>query len=765
MAGDVEPPPLAGVRVLELAGGIAGPYGGRLLAMLGARVLKAEPDGGDPARALPLDDTGGSDDALYCHLNAGKRNASRRTLDLEAALSWADVVIADRARSQLAGTLLDPERLREREEAPALVTTTAWGFDADDPGRSSDDLLLQAAAGVMSLTGDRNGPPLRFPPWTLLAFAGAHVAASALAALRAEGFVHHDVPWLACAATAVEAAFSAQLQAGEERDPPGPHPANLYPSGALRCADGHVVPGTVRLEDWLRQCAVYGRPELADDERFRRRARRIENVAALAAEVEPWYAERKKYDIFRAALEASWALGVVLTAEDALADEHLAARGFLGSIESAGGPRTGPVQPWRTRGLPVLDQRVRACGEDDARIAAELEQKRPRLRGRPLRDLRVLELTLAWAGPFIGRYLGALGADVVKVESVRNYDGWRGPRRIRDAVPESDAEPSALSLDVAPNFCSMNRNKRQLVVDLASDAGRDVLLACAAEADVVVCNWTAKVLPKLRLAFDELCRVNPRLVLLEMPALGASGPYRDAPGYGSIIEGMGGFGARFGLPEEGARITQTFYPDAVAGIHGVVAVLAGLAQVERTGRGLRIDLSQQEVLWLQGGEAIVRASQRGRDPARMGNREPGARSSGVVASSSGDWVAVVSDDADLGALLASAGRRTTSELLEAVRARGGRAERVLRFSEASRDPRLQPWLERLTHPVTGPTAYLRVPLGIDGRPVPSRGPAPVFGVDTREVLGDWLGWSAERIDALVGSGAVGGVPELQRREL
>ena len=131
-------------------------------------------------------------------------------------------------------------------------------------------------------------------------------------------------------------------------------------------------------------------------------------------------------------------------------------------------------------------------------------------------------------------------------------------------------------------------------------------------ADVVIANFTERVLPALRLRFEDLRALNRRIVLLNMPALGASGPYKGAAGYGTIIEGMGGFAARFGGTDESARVSQTFYPDPVAGVHGVVAVLAALVARQQTGEGSTIDLSQQEALWMLLGEGIALASRDGR---------------------------------------------------------------------------------------------------------------------------------------------------------
>jgi crotonobetainyl-CoA:carnitine CoA-transferase CaiB-like acyl-CoA transferase len=153
---------------------------------------------------------------------------------------------------------------------------------------------------------------------------------------------------------------------------------------------------------------------------------------------------------------------------------------------------------------------------------------------------------------------------------------------------------------------------------------------------------TARVLPKLSVSYDDLRAVNDGIILIHMPALGATGPYRDAAGYGTIVEGMGGFASLFGAPEEGARISQTYFPDPVAGLHASLAVLSMLERRERTGSGGEVDLSHAEVLWLQLGEGIVAAGEAA-PIERIGNRMPGLATSGVFPTGDGRWIAVASD--------------------------------------------------------------------------------------------------------------------------
>jgi crotonobetainyl-CoA:carnitine CoA-transferase CaiB-like acyl-CoA transferase len=422
-----------------------------------------------------------------------------------------------------------------------------------------------------------------------------------------------------------------------------------------------------------------------------------------------------------------------MTARDALGDEHLAERGFLGEgVDGATGRTFSlPIAPWRSEGLPVANTRVAALGEHDG---APLPEDEPRASLPELRGLRVLELTRAWAGPFVGRFLGALGADVVKVEGARSPDGWRARLRLKYAgidVPEG-VDPATYTWDASALYNALNRNKRHLSLDLTRPGAREVFLELAAVADVLVVNMTHRVLADFGLEYDALSARNPRLVLANLPALGATGRSRAMPGYGILIEGMGGFAARYGPPEEPARTTATYYPDPVAGLHATVAVLAALAARERTGRGALVDLSQQETTWLQLGEGLVLASLEGREIDRLGDAEPGRPGSGVVHAESGALATLGPD---------------------------GPRQPVTDFRKpfppelASLDP-----LERVVHPLTGERTYLRVPLRVDGAPVASARPAPLFDQHSDEILSEWTGASVERIAMLRSSGVLGGRP-------
>lgn len=735
--------PLTGLRVLELAFGVAGPYAGRLLAMLGATVVKVEPEGGDPVRRQWIDDEAPPDPSpLWVHLSAGKRLVAASAVDLDAAVGWAHVVLDGRVRTEVIGGPLDPDRLvRTSGGRPVVARITAWGFDADDPGAVADELLVQAASGLMSATGDPGREPLRFPGWQSQYLAGGFAAAGALAVLGGGGH-EVEVTWVGAALTAVEAGLASFLHAASAAPPPDGQPLTqraiqdgAFPSGAFACADGHVIPGTVRPIDWALQSGLYGMRDLVADERFQWNTR-WQHREALRDLVQPWYDARGKREIFDAALGAGWAAGMVLTAGDLAGDPHLAERRFLSTVTGAADAVVAG-RPWRAPGIPEAQPvALEEAGASDGWFASAVAEAdgRPRPPAPPpMPEVRVLELTWAWAGPFVGRFLGTLGADVVRIEAGSHPDGWRTRLKWKRAgveVPEG-VDPEAYTWDAAALFNTVNRNKRAASIDLSTDGGRAAFRRLLAAADVFVVNMTASVLADRGIEADVLAAVEQGLVAVTLPAVGATGPYRAMPGYGTLTEGMGGFSARFGYEDEGARVSTTYYPDDVAGLHATAAVLSGLAHRSATGEGSFIDLSQQEVTWLQVGEGIAHHAMTGREPGRMGNREPGVARSGVDAEGEG-WVAFVGD----------------------------RRERVLTWETGFASGALEERgdVERVRHPVTGERAYLAVPVRVDGSPLATRRPAPRFDEHTDEVLAQWAGLGAAEIAELRRAQAVGTTP-------
>jgi glutaryl-CoA transferase len=234
--------------------------------------------------------------------------------------------------------------------------------------------------------------------------------------------------------------------------------------------------------------------------------------------------------------------------------------------------------------------------------------------GAPLEGLRVLELARILAGPWIGQTLADLGADVIKVEAPDGDDTRRwGPPFVQG--------PDGENLDAAYFHCC-NRGKRSLVADLHTEHGQEVVCRLARRSDVLIENFKVGGLAKYGLDYPVLSKINPRLVYCSVTGFGQTGPHAHRPGYDFMIQGMGGIMDLTGEPDGPPQKTGVAFADIFTGTYGTIAVLAALAQRERTGVGQHVDMalldSMVGVLANQSLSYLISGSA----PRRMGNAHP-----------------------------------------------------------------------------------------------------------------------------------------------
>ena len=241
----------------------------------------------------------------------------------------------------------------------------------------------------------------------------------------------------------------------------------------------------------------------------------------------------------------------------------------------------------------------------------------------PLEGIRIVDLTGMLAGPYATRLLADMGAETIKVESLRRYDLTRGPvQGDARARVYPDGDPGDHPTDRSSYYNEMNRNKLGITLDLQTDRGREIFLRLVAESDVVIENFSAGVLERLGLGYETLHEARADIVVVSMPAFGNSGPWRDGVAYGNTMEALAGFASVNGYPD-GLPITTSFtYGDPVAGVHAAFATLAALEHRDRTGEGQFVDLSQLETLVQFLGVSVLDYSMNGRLQERTGGRDP-----------------------------------------------------------------------------------------------------------------------------------------------
>jgi len=401
-----------------------------------------------------------------------------------------------------------------------------------------------------------------------------------------------------------------------------------------------------------------------------------------------------------------------------------------------------------------------------------------------LQGVKVVDLTAWWAGPSASAMLAALGADVVHVESVTRADGMRYTSGV--STDRDDWwEYSAL-------FHTSNTNKRDLTLDLTRAEGRSLALRLIEQADLVVENYTPRVIEQFDLGWDVVHATNPRAVMVRMPAFGLDGPWRDRPGFAQTMEQVTGLAWLTGHVDDQPRI-QRGPCDPNGGMHAVVGALVALELRDRTGVGSLVESSMFEAALNISAELIVEWTKYGNALTREGSRSPWAAPQGVYATDTRErWLvlSVATDEQWAGlvdalgrpdwatdpALRTHEGRRAAHDLLDEklgawaaeidldkaldlLLGAGVPAAPAYDARRTSEHPQFvaRGYYEELDHPIIGVQAHPSLPFRYASVDRWLRTASPMLGQHNHEILTD-LGLSAEEIAALEADDQIGTIP-------
>ncbi|MCP3988207.1 MAG: CoA transferase [Actinomycetia bacterium] len=659
MAENEPTQPLGGVRVVELTDGVAGAYTGRLMAVLGADVVKVEPPGGDVVRRwgpFPGDDPGeeiAEQGALHLHLNAGKRSVvadlaepDGRALAIRLA-AGADIVLESFVPGA-AAVGLDAATLRA--ENPGLVVTSITPFGQYGPyvekGYRGSEIVHYAMGGPMHATGVAEREPLKLAGHVVSYQCGAMAAAATMAALlvaEQSGLgVHIDIANFETQAGSIDRRLvflQQHIYNGRivERDPAGAQ--GLLPTGIYPAADAWVQIATPPpYADRL--LATIGNPELAELLSDPDWVTNPDVPDLVEGALYAWLAEHTAAEAMEAAQPHHWPVTVVRTPKEVVDDDHFQGRQvFVEVNHPVAGPVLQPSAPIRFAGARPPRRPAPLLGEHDAEVRAELDTAPAApppmgapAEGRrlPLEGIRVLDLTMVWAGPYTTMLLGDLGADVIRVEDARLYNGTRGavarpPENQLDNIgwlcTYPDDKPGEHPWNRNAFFNVHARNKRSATVDLLRPEGREAFLRLVEEADLVVENNAVGVMDKLGLGWEQLHERNERLVVLRMPALGLTGPKSSYVGFGANFEALCGLTSLRGYADGDPSLTgSVYYMDAASGAAGAFAALVALRRRDRTGVGEQVELAQGENMLNVVGEYLIDAARTRRTLPPPGNR-------------------------------------------------------------------------------------------------------------------------------------------------
>lgn len=791
--------PFENLRVVDLTD-IRGAMAGRILADMGADVIKIEPPGGDPERnRAPF--AGGVQDPerslafLYRHANKRGLQLNLQTADgrrrLDELLSQTDVLVENFGPVAQPKLGLTAPQVEGRH--PHLVHVSISDFGRNGP-RSHwrlEALPAFAASGALFACGFRELPPCWLPGYAAHDCASVFAAVGALVAVldrRRHG--HGQTVEVAVQEAALSGLYpwSVPLIDYNAKNPfiPAAPPRNAdgnYP--VVSCRDGHmrVLPSSVK--QWRAFLQLLREPEVLMGPEFEDPIFRMLSGDVIRLAVGEALADRDRFDLFDEARELNVPVGPVCSPDEFANSEQTRQRGVMAPTDFPhleGAPFTRvpfKMSRMRTavrRPAPTLAAKNEAIFELPRRYGDPSDGRKSDGSEPILSGIRVVHFSVAAVVPELCSVLAELGAEVIKVESRQNLDV------LRVLTVEKNRPNTAWTFNDA---C---RGHRSVCLDLKSERGRDLALQLCASADIVAENYRGGALKKLGLDFDDVRRLRPDIIYVSSQGFGRDGPLGEAPSFGPLNSAVSGIHALWNQPEAPyPSSTSLNHPDHIVGKFLTCAVLGALEHRRETGEGQLIDMSQAEAGAFLIGEFYLRTPCGVTPPVASGNRVEYAVPHDVYPCASDDsWcaVAVVSDDdwqrlaACVGwepdrALDTLAGRQSAQAEIDARLSQWTRrhtAERVATMlqdagvsampvqsgidhcSDAHLEEREA--LVNVEHPEVGHARHHRSPLRLSrARLVPTGSqPAPLLGNDTEDVLTRVLGLRPEDVRELVETG-------------
>ncbi|ODQ96386.1 CaiB/BaiF CoA transferase family protein [Mycolicibacterium holsaticum] len=800
-------PPLDGFTVVDLSSGIAGAYCTKLLADAGAQVIKLEDPTGDPLRRWSASHTplAEGDGPLFQYLSASKSSVAldpARATDVARArdiASNAHAVIWSPGSGLAGHPQLAPARLHDDD--PNLIVTAISPFGLDGPwaGRPASDLTLQAWSGGIWARGFPERPPVyvggRQDQWAAGIVGGVSTLVARITQMRSGRGQLVDISilealcqWLFgySPVTCFDVA-GAPLKAKR----------SVHVPGVEETSDGYVGTMVGTGQQWLDFCAMVEHPEWADDPSLLRVDTRSDNGSAISAAITEWTSARttdEVRDLASAFLIPNSPIGNGETIP--YFDHFLARQAF---VKNPSGGFLQPSLPYTLHGVPMRDFGPSpALGESSVDIEATDRAGTDRLGDHsthadlPLSGIRVLDLTSLFAGPFFTRLLGMFGAEVIHLESVGRPDLYR-----MYSLRQVGREPQWQ--EWVPNFAGVNTNKHGLTLDLRAERGRELFLDLVATCDVVVENFSARVMDNLKLGYEELCSHRPDLIMVRMPGFGLDGPWRDVPAFAPIIEDASGITWLTGYPDEKPQEAQSV-GDPNAALHALSATLIALIYRHRTGEGALVEAPMIGAALNIAAEQVVEHSAFGHLLTRDGNRGVAAAPQGLYLSSSIDefdrmdcWVAIAveteeqwcalrrvipgvdhagvrngirarrqsHDDIDA-AITEWCATRSADDIVEQLWPVGVPVGKVIAPHRQGELAQLQArrFLETVDHPVLGPARYDTFPARFSAGPAQyNRHPAPTLGEHNSAIL-TAIGCAEDELRRLEEEGVIGTEPRM-----
>ncbi len=772
--------PLESLRVLDL-GGAESDAVSRLFADLGADVLKIEPPAGSPARRALPNVAGAS--IPFALNNANKRSAvldpdsaADRDRLLELAGSADIVVDGDPAGTAAFGTSC--AALAERFGHLVALSVTGFGSSGPYASWQATDAVLYAMSTALSRTGPTSGTPVLPPLGVASATAAVQAAWAALAAYyhrlrcgtgeyidfsRFEAVVQSlDPPFGSEGQAAVGLKRSSELWRGRPRN------QQIYP--IFPCEDGHVRICLLSPRQWRGMRAWLGEPERFADPKFDTIAARYAAARELNEAIAELFAAQTMDDLVAEGQRRGVPIAAVLTPAQTLSSEHFRAVGALTDVELAAGAGVSvPVGPFVVDGVHAgYTNPAPSLGADGTAWATQrlVTTQTSGAAGRPFDGMRILDLGVIVAGGELGRLFADFGAEVIKIESAAYPDGLR------------QTPPGQV---MSRSWALTHRNEYSLGLDLRHPSGAELFEKLVEGADAVFANFKPGTLASLGFSYEHLRELNPRIVLAESSAFGATGPWSARMGYGPLVRATTGVTWLWTSEDTRAAPRGSFYdattifPDHVSARITAIAALAAVIGREHAGTGAHVHISQAEAAVNQLATAYVAEAARA---AGLPVTDDPAVHAVYPCEGDDEWCVIsLRSDADRDAMAAAMGRDALpdgrAELIAAVSEWTSSRDKILiadalqragvpaapmnRAVDVLSDPQItyRKVFSDMTHPLfdapmpseTGPAPYLHIP------PAELR-PAPMPGEHTREICQKLLAMDADETDRLIAEGVL-----------
>ncbi|MCX6005961.1 MAG: CoA transferase [Chloroflexi bacterium] len=788
--------PLQGVRIIDLADEKA-EYCSKVLADLGADVVKVERPGGDPSRShgpfsgnLP----GPERSLSFWYNNSGKLGI---TLDLEDhedkkhflnLVSTSDAVVESSLPGYLKTLGLDYESLSSINPGLIMASITGFGQTGPNSKYKTSDLVACASGGQMYVTGKPDKTPLKSYGNQSYFLASLFAANGIMLALRWRDLSgkgqHIDISLQEAVAAALEHVLIQYFNEGIVPCRQGALQWNCS-SDLFPCRDKFVLLTFNR--EWETLVELLDQKHMAADltqaawrdEEFRKQ--HIENIQDIFSF---WTCMQNSHEVFELGQSMRFPWAIVNSIEDVMENEQLGSRGFFIPAQHPEANNKfnvpGPVICFNGSN-DLKWQRPPIAGEHNAMLpqlvirtasthpAGAQGNQNSKL---PLEGVRVLDFTWMLAGPYATRTLADFGAEVIKVQS----------RKIATGAEQNDTA----------YFANWNRNKLSITLDLSRPEARELALDLVKKCDVVIENFTPRVMDNWGLNYDKLKQVNPSLVMVSLSGFGHNGPWRDFAALGPTEHALSGLTDLTAYINGKSCSIGFAYADHISGLYASLAVLSALQLRDSTGTGVHVDISELEATCSLLGPSLIDYSLNGNSVKPVGNGpmwqiaaphgcypcKGEDRWCVIAVFSEEEWQSLCSvmghpawsregrfdsvqgrsdSSEELDVLLAgwTAGY-APQDLVKMLQGAGIPAAVVSDASDLAKDPHLaaRGFFIDLEHPVLGTIRSDSNPIRLSATPARYEKSAPLLGADNSRVFTELLGMDARTFQTYVEGGII-----------